>query len=112
MNAFAADPGFAVWPEALSERDVSLLLSALDESPNRSRAGVCHLMSNLRIYSRDSSRDELARVAANAGKKNPHPCPSPFQGEGRARPVHVAVGVAVHVAVNVAVPVRSAVLSC
>jgi ectoine hydroxylase-related dioxygenase (phytanoyl-CoA dioxygenase family) len=49
MNAFAADPGFAVWPEALSERDVSLLLSALDESPNRSRAGVRHLMSNLRI---------------------------------------------------------------
>ena len=49
MNAFAADPGFAVWPGALSERDVSLLLSALDESPNRSRAGVRHLMSNLRI---------------------------------------------------------------
>jgi phytanoyl-CoA dioxygenase PhyH len=49
MNAFAADPGFAVWPEVLSERDVSLLLSALDESPNRSRAGVRHLMLNPRI---------------------------------------------------------------
>jgi ectoine hydroxylase-related dioxygenase (phytanoyl-CoA dioxygenase family) len=49
MNAFGADPGFAVWPKALSEGDVSLLLSALDESPNRSRAGVRHLMSNPRI---------------------------------------------------------------
>jgi hypothetical protein len=49
MNEVDGDPGFAVWPKALSEGDVSLLLSALDESPSRSRAGVRHLMSNPRI---------------------------------------------------------------
>jgi ectoine hydroxylase-related dioxygenase (phytanoyl-CoA dioxygenase family) len=49
MSTLVADPGFAVWPKALCDGDVSFLLSALDESPKRSRAGVRHLMSNPRI---------------------------------------------------------------